>query len=105
MLLSSFLEELDDLDWCSILLLLLNTLEGELIVLRANLIAAMDQICRGDLMEKPAKPNFWRRQSFDQIIQVLSPIQFHRMSRRIRCSFDRLCECIISNITRRDLFT
>ena len=42
MLSSSLLKELDDLDLC-ILLLLLHTLEGE-IILRANLVAARDPI-------------------------------------------------------------
>ena len=90
---SSLLKELDKLDLC-ILLLLLHTLEGELLVLRANLIAAWDRIRKEEFTAKRAKPNVARRQSFDQIIQVLSPIHFCRMIRMNRCSFDRLCECV-----------
>ena len=94
---SSLLEELDELDLC-ILLLLLHTLEGELLVLRANLIAAWDRIRKEEFTAKRAKPNVARRQSFDQFIQVLSPIHFRRMFRMNRCSFDRLCECVISKV-------
>jgi hypothetical protein len=47
-------------------------------------------------MAKRAKPNVARRQSYDQIIEVLSPIHFCRMFRMHRCSFDILCECVIS---------
>ncbi len=57
MLSSSLLEELDELDLC-ILLLLLHTLDGESMVLRANLIAARDRIRREDFTEKRAKPSF-----------------------------------------------
>jgi hypothetical protein len=93
----SLLKELDELDLC-ILLLLLHTLEGELLVLRANLIASMDCIRRESFTAKRAKPKVARRQSFDQIIQVLSPIHFRRMFRMHRCSFDRLCECVNSKV-------
>ena len=88
MLSSSLLKELDDLDLC-ILLLLLHTLEGE-IILRANLVAARDPIRREDLTEKRAKPNVARQQSYDQIIQVLSPIHFCRMLRMNWCNFHRV---------------
>ena len=49
-------------------------------------------------MAKRAKPNVARRQSYDQIIEVLSPIHFCRMFRMHRCSFDRLCECVNSKV-------
>ncbi len=51
---SSLLEELDELDLC-ILLLLLHTLEGEWLVLRANLIAAWDRIRKEEFTSIRAK--------------------------------------------------
>ena len=89
---------LDELDLC-MLLLLLNVLEHEVTVLRANVVAAMDQIRRDKLSAKRAKPNSTtRRKSFEQIIGVLSPTTFHRMFRMNRDSFDKLCENVIANV-------
>ena len=70
--------ELDELD-LHILLLLLQILEGSLLVLRENLVAAMDQIRKEEFIAKRAKPNVSRRCSFDTITKSLSPIHFRRM--------------------------
>jgi len=89
---------LDELDLC-MLLLLLNVLEHEVTVLRANVVAAMDQIRREELTAQRAKPNTTaRRKSFEQIIGVLSPKAFHRMFRMNRDSFDKLCENVIAKV-------
>ena len=90
---SLFIDQLHDLD-LHIMLLLLQLLEGNLLLLRANLVAALHQIQKEDFIATRAKPNAVRRLSFDQIIQALSPIQFRRMFRMNRGSFDRLCKRI-----------
>ncbi len=96
---SSILDLLDEVDLC-LLLLLLQFLEGNLIVLRANLEAALDKNIRKDeLAAQRAKPNIpVQQRSFNAIAGVLSPIHFRRMSRMNRPSFDRLCKRIISKV-------
>lgn len=96
---SSLVDLLDEVDLC-LLLLLLQILEGSLIVLRANLDAAIDHIRKDELAAQRAKPTIraQERQSFDDIARVLSPSHFRRMFRMTRSSFDRLCECIISKV-------
>ena len=95
---SSLVDQLDELD-LYILLLLLQILEGNLIVLRASLVAAMDLIRKEDLNAKRAKPNVARRrQSFEEISRVLLPLHFRRMFRMNRCSFDKLCECVMFKV-------
>ncbi len=95
---SSIVDKLDKVDLC-LLLLLLQILEGNLIVLRANLEAALDHIRKDELAAQRAKPNVpAQRRSFNAIAGVLSPIHFRRMFRMNRASFDRLCKCIISKV-------
>ena len=95
---SSIVDKLDEVDLC-LLLLLLQILEGNLIVLRANLEAALDHIRKDELAAQRAKPNVpAQRRSFNAIAGVLSPIHFRRMFRMNRASFDRLCKCIISKV-------
>jgi hypothetical protein len=95
---SSIVDKLDEVDLC-LLLLLLQILEGNLIVLRANLEAALDHIRKDELAAQRAKPNVpAQRRSFNAIAGVLSPIHFWRMFRMKRASFDRLCKCIISKV-------
>ena len=86
--------ELDELDLHILLLLLQILLEGSLLVLRENLVAAMDQIRKEEFIAKRAKPNVSRRCSFDTITKSLSPIHFRRMFRMNRGSFDKLCDTI-----------
>lgn len=95
---SSLVDLLDEVD-LYLLLLLLQILEGSLIVLRANLEAAIDHIRKEELAAQRVKPTIRaQRQSFDDIASVLSPVHFRRMFRMTRHSFDRLCERIISKI-------
>jgi DDE superfamily endonuclease len=94
---TSLIEELDEVDLC-LLLLLLHLLEGELIVLRANLVAALDHIRLAEFNETRAKPSVVQRKTFEEITGVLSPIHFRRMFRMNRYSFERLCECIIFKV-------
>jgi hypothetical protein len=97
---SLFIDQLHDLD-LHILLLLLQILEGNLVLLRANLVAAMHQIRKEELVATREKPNIIRRHSFDQITRALSPIQFRRMFRMNRDSFARLCNCIALKVGDR----
>ncbi len=95
---SSLVDLLDEVD-LYLLLLFLQILEGNLIVLRANLEAAIDHIQKDELAAQRAKPHICaQRESFNDIVNVLSPAHFWRMFRMNRPSFDRLCGCIIYKV-------
>ncbi len=85
---SSIVDLLDEVD-LYLVLLFLQILEGNLIVLRANLEAAIDHIQKDELAAQRAKPNIRaQRESFNDIVKVLSPAHFRRMFRMNRPSFD-----------------
>lgn len=77
----------------------MNVLENEVVVLRANLVAAVDHIRREEFTLKSANPTVARQKSFVQIKKMLSPKQFHRMFQmNIYSLLERLCDCIVAKV-------
>jgi hypothetical protein len=94
---TNYFEEMDNAD-CSLLLLVLHVLQMELSNIRTNLVLLLQKVERAAICQERSARRIPQRRSFEQLADSLSTVQFRRMFRMQRASFDKLCDAIITKV-------